>query len=193
MKLKTRVFKLCNGKYESLSELARAMGISLTQVYRVLAGKCDIGEKFIIGAVKAFPGYKLDDLFYVPDGSEMTDSGSDGAKGNLVSTQQPPEARRDEIVKLRKAGQTYLKIGERFGISKERVRQILKEISVPKKPSLEFDIMLTAGEAARMLGVHENTVRRWSKKGILKSCRVGPRGDRRFRRQDVDSFLVRIL
>jgi len=39
----------------------------------VRAGKRDIGEKFIIGAVKAFPGNKLDDLFYVvPDGSEMT-------------------------------------------------------------------------------------------------------------------------
>lgn len=210
MKLKTRVFELSNRKYRSLSELARAMGVSLAQIYRVRVGKRDIGEKFIIGAVKAFPGYKLDDLFYVPDGSEMTDS-SDRAKGNLVSTQQPPEAgrdemvrkalstqqpreaRRDEIVKLRNAGLTYLEIGRGFGISKERVRQILKEIPVPKKPSLEFDVMLTAGEAAHMLGVHENTVRRWSNRGILQTCRVGPRGDRRFRRQDVDNFLVRIL
>ena len=193
MKLKTRVFELSKGKYENLKELARVMGISLAQVYRVREGKRDIGEKFIIGAVKAFPGYKLDDLFYVPDGSEMTDSGSDGAKGNLVSTQQPREARCDEIVKLRKAGQTYLEIGRIFGISKQRVSQIYKGISVPKKPSLEFAVLLTAGEAARMLGIHENTVRRWSKKGILKSYRVGPRGDRRFRRQDVDSFLVRIF
>ncbi|GAH63560.1 unnamed protein product, partial [marine sediment metagenome] len=101
MKLKTRVFELCNGKYESLKELARAMGISVTQVYRVRQGKSDIGEKFIIGAVKAFPDKKLDDLFYVvPDESEMTDSRSDlGAKGNLISTPQPPEARRDEIVR----------------------------------------------------------------------------------------------
>jgi len=73
MKLKTRVFKLSNGKHENLSELAQVMGISLAQIYRVRAGKRDIGEKFIIGAVKAFPGNKLDDLFYVvPDGSEMT-------------------------------------------------------------------------------------------------------------------------
>ena len=73
MKLKTRVFALSNGKYEKLSDLAQAMGISLAQIYRVSDGKRDIGEKFIIGAVKAFPGNKLDDLFYVvPDGSEMT-------------------------------------------------------------------------------------------------------------------------
>ena len=65
MKLETRVFELCNGKYENLKGLARAMGISLAQVYRVRDGKRNINEKFIIGAVKAFPGYKLDDLFYV--------------------------------------------------------------------------------------------------------------------------------
>jgi len=70
MQLKTRVFKLSNGKYENLKGLARAMGISLAQVYRVREGKRDIGEKFIIGAVKAFPGNKLDDLFYVAQGEE---------------------------------------------------------------------------------------------------------------------------
>ena len=41
------------------------MGISKQQVYRVRTGDRGINEKFIIGAVKAFPGYKLDDLFYV--------------------------------------------------------------------------------------------------------------------------------
>jgi len=189
MELKTRIFELCNGKYRDLSELAQAMGISLAQIYRVRVGKRDIGEKSIIGAVKAFPGYKLDDLFYVvPDGSEMTDSRSDsGAEGNLVSTQQPREARRDEIVKLRKAGQTYEKIGRRFGISKERVRQILKGKPVPQKPVL--GVMLTIRDVAQFLDVHINTVRRWSRKGILKSYRISFRGDRRFRKEDVDAFL----
>ena len=191
MKLKTRVFELCNGKYENLKELARVMGISLAQVYRVREGKRDINEKFIIGAVKAFPGNKLDDLFYVvPDGSEMTDSRSDlGAKGNLVSTQQPPEARRDEIVKLRKAGQTYEKIGRRFGISRERVRQILNENPAQQKPTPDPDGMLTARETARFLNVHINTVRRWSNRGTLKAYRICSRGDRRFRREDVDAIL----
>ena len=71
MELKTKVFALCNGKYVNLSELAHAMGIAPSQIYRVRQGKRHINEKFIIGAVKAFPGYKLEDLFYiVPDGSE---------------------------------------------------------------------------------------------------------------------------
>ncbi len=69
-RLKTRVFELSNGNCKNLSELARAMGINPSQIYRVREGKRNINQKFIIGAVKAFPGYKLDDLFYVArDGS----------------------------------------------------------------------------------------------------------------------------
>ncbi len=69
MKLETRVFDLCREKYGNLAGMAGAMGISVSQVYRVRQGKRPIGEKFIIGTVKAFPGYRLDDLFHVvPDG-----------------------------------------------------------------------------------------------------------------------------
>ena len=71
MQLKTKVLDVCNGKYRNLPELARAMRISVSQIYRVRQGKRPIHEKFIIGAIEAFPGYKLDDLFYVdPDGSQ---------------------------------------------------------------------------------------------------------------------------
>lgn len=120
----------------------------------------------------------------------MTDSSSDlGAKGNLVSTQQPREARRDEIVKLRKAGQTYEKIGRRFGISKERVRQILQGNTVQEKPALGSRSMLKVRQVADILGVHPNTVREWSKKGILPSFRISSRGDRRFWPEDVDALL----
>ena len=64
MILKTRVFTLYPKNYRNLSELAHAMGISVSQVYRVLGGKRNINRKFIIGALKAFPGYGFDDLFY---------------------------------------------------------------------------------------------------------------------------------
>lgn len=68
MLLKTRVFDLCPGRYKNLSELADAMEISVSQVYRVQEGKRNINCKFIIGAIKAFPGYSFDDLFYfVPE------------------------------------------------------------------------------------------------------------------------------
>ena len=70
MKLQTRIFEFCDGKYTNLSELAQVMGISVSQIYRVRQGKRRVNEKFIMGASKAFPGYELDDLFYVaPDRS----------------------------------------------------------------------------------------------------------------------------
>ncbi|AKG54132.1 DNA-binding protein excisionase family [Dehalogenimonas sp. WBC-2] len=50
--------------------------------------------------------------------------------------------------------------------------------------------MLTTSEVAVILNVHINTVRRWSNQGTLKSFQLGPRGDRRFRREDIDVFLA---
>lgn len=50
--------------------------------------------------------------------------------------------------------------------------------------------MLTISEVAQLLNVHINTVRRWSNQGTLKSYRIGSRGDRRFRQEDIASFLV---
>lgn len=65
MTIKTRIFDLCDGKYKNLSELAKVMGISVSQIYRVREGKRNINQKFIIGATNAFPKYKLDELFYL--------------------------------------------------------------------------------------------------------------------------------
>ena len=64
MIIKTRVFELCDGKYKNLSELAWAMGISVSQIYRVREGKRHINQKFITGAIQAFPEHKFDNLFY---------------------------------------------------------------------------------------------------------------------------------
>ena len=69
MLLRTRVFDIWYGRYQNLSELAQAMGISVSQVYRVREGKRSINQTFIIGAAKAFPGYRLDDLFRIVPGS----------------------------------------------------------------------------------------------------------------------------
>ena len=52
-----------------------------------------------------------------------------------------------------------------------------------------IDPMLTTSDVARLLNVHINTVRRWSNQGTLKTYRIGARGDRRFRREDIASFL----
>ncbi len=122
--LKTRVFDLMWEKYASLPQLARAMGISQSQIYRVKDGERKINAAFIVGAVKAFPEYKLDDLFYVG-----------------------PQGRSDAAA------------------------------------------MLRTGEVAQLLGIHPDTVRGWDRRGMLKSYRIGSRGERGFRQEDIDDFL----
>jgi hypothetical protein len=46
------------------------MELSISQVYRVRVGKRGINEKFIIGAKKAFPEYRIDELFYFNSGQQ---------------------------------------------------------------------------------------------------------------------------
>jgi transcriptional regulator with XRE-family HTH domain len=65
MRVQTKIFELCPGEYRNLSELAQVMGISVSQIYRVRRGKRNINQKFIIGALKAFPHHKMDELFYL--------------------------------------------------------------------------------------------------------------------------------
>ena len=49
--------------------------------------------------------------------------------------------------------------------------------------------MLTTTEVAHFLHVHPNTVRQWADKQLIHAYRLGPRGDRRFKREDLDGFL----
>ena len=49
--------------------------------------------------------------------------------------------------------------------------------------------LLTVGQVAVRLNVHPNTVRRWAQQGLLSAYRLGPRGDRRFHRSDVERLL----
>jgi excisionase family DNA binding protein len=53
----------------------------------------------------------------------------------------------------------------------------------------QIEPMLTTSEVAQILNVHINTVRRWSNQGDIKSYRIGSRGDRRFRREDINALL----
>lgn len=55
-----------------------------------------------------------------------------------------------------------------------------------------MNAMLTTSDVAHLLNVHINTVRRWSNQGIMKAYRIGPRGDRRFRREDIAGFFVEL-
>jgi excisionase family DNA binding protein len=100
-------------------------------------------------------------------------------------------SRDAQVTSLRKAGLTYAEIGRKLGLTRERVRQIAKaETKTKEKPARDDpDALLTTTEAAELLNVHVNTVRRWSNKGLLETYRIGSRGDRRVRRGDVDKLL----
>lgn len=54
----------------------------------------------------------------------------------------------------------------------------------------QIGTMLTTGEVAHLLNVHDSTVRRWNDRGIIKAYRIGPRGERRFRRDDIAIFFL---
>lgn len=49
--------------------------------------------------------------------------------------------------------------------------------------------LLTLSEAARVLKVHPNTLRKWDSKGILKAVRFGQRGDRRYKKEDIERLI----
>lgn len=51
--------------------------------------------------------------------------------------------------------------------------------------------MLTVTEVAQMLHVHPNTIRMWSRIGVLKAYRIGKRRDHRFRLDDIETFLYK--
>lgn len=102
--------------------------------------------------------------------------------------------RREEVAQLREAGLSYPEIGRQLGgISKQAAWQAVNPKPKKKREissNLASDkIMLRPSEAAQLLGVHTNTVRRWSDKGILRAYLISTRGDRRFRRTEIESFL----
>ena len=95
---------------------------------------------------------------------------------------------------------SYAEIARRLGISRGRVRQIANKQRLNRQSQVtssskinevasRMDTMLTTREVARLLNVHINTVRRWSNQGVLKSYRINSRGDRRFKREDVDALI----
>lgn len=53
----------------------------------------------------------------------------------------------------------------------------------------ELPKLLTIRQAAEVLNVHVETLRRWDKAGKLKAIRVNERGDRRYSIEDIENYL----
>ena len=98
---------------------------------------------------------------------------------------------REEALRLRGMGLSYRKIGLILQLSAEGVRQMVKPTKrIKVKPMLDEKLMLNMSEAAKVIGVHTNTLRRWANKGVVRCYRISTRGDRRFKREDIDRFLA---
>lgn len=54
----------------------------------------------------------------------------------------------------------------------------------------QVEPMLTVREVAQLLHIHNNTVRRWSDQGIIRTYRISRRGDRRFKQEDIAQVLA---
>lgn len=59
------------------------------------------------------------------------------------------------------------------------------------KPNTMTKKLLTIRQAAEILNVHVETLRRWDKAGKLNAIKVNDRGDRRYKREDVEKFISR--
>ena len=61
--------------------------------------------------------------------------------------------------------------------------------SLPRHRGNGRDALISVAQAASLLGVHPNTIRTWTDAGRLPAFRINARGDRRFRRGDVERLL----
>ena len=94
MIVRTRVFDFCYQEYKNLSDVAQAMGISVSQIYRVREGKRHINQKFIVGAIKAFPNYKLDDLFYLAPETPAVNNNHNQDSSTPTTDEPAPEGKQ---------------------------------------------------------------------------------------------------
>jgi excisionase family DNA binding protein len=52
--------------------------------------------------------------------------------------------------------------------------------------------LLTIKQVSDLLNIHSNTLRRWCEEGKIPAVRISARGDRRFRREDIQRYLDKL-
>lgn len=52
--------------------------------------------------------------------------------------------------------------------------------------------LLTIGEVSKLFNIHPDTLRNWEKSGELVPLRVGPRKDRKYRKQDIETIVAKM-
>lgn len=53
----------------------------------------------------------------------------------------------------------------------------------------KIEKLLKIREAAEILSVNPETLRRWDRSGKLKAIIISKRGDRRYRKEDIEKFV----
>jgi transposase len=97
---------------------------------------------------------------------------------------------RDRIIALHKRGLANIEIAHLVGVSRQRVWGVLhhndnngshsRSVAVNSASKIGQTAPMSIRGAAAVLGVHPNTIRRWSDEGLIPCFRLGPRQDRRF-------------
>ncbi len=61
-----------------------------------------------------------------------------------------------------------------------------------KRKLEETPDLLSIGEVAELFKIHPDTLRNWEKSGVLVPLRVGPRKDRKYRKQDIEVIVEKM-
>jgi len=62
---KQEFINLQDTKKLSMTEMANLIGVSRSQLWRILRGSCNPGEQFLAGFKKAFPKENFDNFFLI--------------------------------------------------------------------------------------------------------------------------------
>lgn len=83
-----------------------------------------------------------------------------------------------------------MKTYERLTLYLVRDRLVLSNMRKDIQEKLKgMPELLSIGQVAEIFSIHQDTLRNWEKEGILVPLRVGKRGDRKYRPQDIEAIV----